>query len=237
MRLFGKVWLLMALIAAGGASMLTAVSAQPNELNLPVSVVDPVFWKGKAVIQTRGFVLDIGDEDHVVRQRYWRLGESAVGRVVSVHQLESSCDVEFATAAGWEQRGFAAREVRAEEWEVEKDQYGMPVRVRKSEFVIEGVQVERGDHGVLKMVNKDDSRLVRFPTNCLGLPVPRLGDKVTAGPDFPQRDPIFIQGDIGRVITVRDADHYIGVEWERTGIKRKYRYDHRRCYDILRVDP
>jgi len=199
----------------------------------PVSQRDAAFWQDRLVVQTRGWVLAQGDEDHIIRKEYWKLGPAAVGRVTSV-RADGTAVVEFETGTGWEKRGFDEREVRSQRWDAEFDQYGHPIAVRMRESVREGVQVEPGDHGHL-LEEDGERRTVRFPFNCLGLPPPLPGTRVVPGPDMEPHEARRLAGVVGTVMGVRDADHYICVRWDDTGREKVYRFDCRRHYDVLSV--
>lgn len=199
----------------------------------PASLRDPAFWPGRLVVQTRGWVLSPGDDDHIIRKEYWVLGPAAVGRVTSV-RADGTAEVEFENGTGWDRRGFEEREVRSQRWDAEVDQYGRPVAVRMRETIREGIQVEPGDHGhLLEIEEPSGPRTVRFPLNCLGLAPPPAGARVMPGPDMEPLEAKRLAGVGGTVVEARDADHYLRVRWDDTGREKVYRFDCRRYYDVV----
>lgn len=194
---------------------------------------DPGFWPGRLVVQTRGWVLAQGDEDHIIRKEYWQLGPAAVGRVTSV-RADGTAVVEFEDGTGWDRRGFEEREVRTQRWDAEVDHYGRPIAARMSERVREGIQVEPGDHGHLLEIDADGKRrTVRFPLACLGLAPPPPGARVVPGPDMEPLEARRLSRAQGTVVEARDVDHYIRVRWDDTGREKIHRFDCRRYYDVV----
>lgn len=199
----------------------------------PASLRDPSFWPGRLVVQTRGWVLSPGDDDHIIRKEYWVLAPAAVGRVTAV-RADGTAEVEFANGTGWDRRGFEEREVRTQRWDAEVDQYGRPVAVRMRETIREGLQVEPGDHGHLLEVDEQSGRrTVRFPLNCLGLAPPPRGARVVPGPDMKPLEARQLAHVAGTVVEARDGDHYLRVRWDDTVRDKVYRFDKQRYYDVV----
>lgn len=209
---------------------------ETTEFEGPECLRNPYFWTDHLVVQTRGWVLALGDDDNIIREEYWKLSPAAVGRVTAV-QPDGTVIVEFDSDVGWQRCGFEEHEVRSQRWEPEVDQYGQPIGVRMTESIREGVQVEPGDHGH----RLDDGagrgrRTVRFPLNCLGLAPPPPGTKVVPGPDMHESERRRLPEDaVGTVMTFPDKEHVIKVQWDDTKREKFYRYDCRRHYDVLPV--
>lgn len=222
------------LIGAGVGRSADEPPVDESSDGVPASLRKPEsFWPNRLVVQTRGWVLARGDDDHIIRKEYWTLGPAAIGRVTAV-RADGMAIVEFENANGWERHGFEEREVRSQRWDAELDQYGRPVAIRMRESVREGIQVEPGDHGHL--VEVDDGgkrRTVRFPLNCLGLAPPQPGMRVVPGPDLEPSEARRLARDVGTVVGHRDADHYVRVRWASTGREKFYRFDRRRFYDVV----
>lgn len=222
----------VAVVCVVGVGAIRAADEAADDV--PASQREPeAFWRDKLVVQTRGWVLAQGDDDHIIRKEFWRLGPSAIGRVTAL-RADGMAIVEFENDTGWERQGFEEREVRTQRWDAEVDQYGRPVAVRMRESIKEGVQVEPGDHGHLLEVGENGKRrVVRFPLNCLGLAPPTSGARVVPGPDMHSHEKLGLKGDVGTVVGIRDADHYIRVRWESTGREKVHRFDCRRHYDVV----
>lgn len=225
---------------------LTAARADETEAERPRALTDPAFWTSRQVIQTRGWVLDHGDNDGIIRKRYWVLGPAAIGIVEKVLPSGEAVCVFPNYKVGWDERGINEQDRRRTEQKIEFDQYNKELRIDTYSYSLQGIPVERSDHGVIEDDEEERKFLrVRFPINCIGLTRPRIGAKVVRGPDWNAGridGGATATGELidatktalwGTVISERDKDGYVKVEWNETGRNGKHRFDCRRYYDIV----
>lgn len=192
---------------------------------------------GASVVQKRGWVRDAEDVGDLLRKGYWELDDKSAVGVVNGFRPDGTLDVEFRDSTGWSRVDFQVQKV--ERTKVSVDRYGQELNVEK--WTEEGVKVDPADHGLI--IQEDgERRIVRFPINCLALAPLQKGDKVIRGPDWnrgftdggdtPEGDAIVSPALFGLVIEEADADNYVLIEWDSTGIREKCRYDCRRRYDV-----
>jgi hypothetical protein len=221
--------------------------ADDIEVETPACVREGAkFWEGKYVIQVYGYVFAREDEDNVARKYYWKLGDAAIGKVVE--GLDGGqFVVEFKDDNGWEKvevpQEFQQRKVTTIHYDY--DNYGRVQGASMTTCTREGFQVGPRQWG--RIIGEEGaSRTVRFPWECLGLPRPKVGDKVVRGPDWrcghadggskPAGQLPSGEADLwGEVIKKSDEDRYVFVRWDKTGRESAYRYDYRRFYDVMVV--
>ena len=228
----GLVGSLCAVLCSHHHDLSTATAAD-NDPSRPAMTRNPELWQGKDIIQRRGIVMERGDTGDRISESWWELGPAAVGNVVSVSP-DLTAEVRFVNRTGWNQRELEYTSV------TKRRQY----RGTQMIWTERGVQVQPGDHGRI-IAEEGESVTVRFPLNCLALCPLTVGSRVIRGPDWNkgsvdggrQRS-----GDAdasaecwGRVTKDVDADCYITVEWNETGLSGKYRFDWRRYYDVVKA--
>lgn len=238
-----RVWFKGACVAVACYATIagtTAVEAAPADDDRPASMRGVEFWRGRSVIQVFGHVFAVHDKADVATKHYWKLDESAVGRVIEC--IEGNVvRVEYIDDTGWQR--IAVPPPRTEvKFEFDYDNYGSINSVTKTTVTFEGIRVGPRQWGrVIDEAGK--RRVVEFPVECLGLQRPRRGDRIVRGPDWRAgyadggSRPVgsLSAGDEdcwGEVVEDVDADRYVKVRWNKTGREGFYRFDWRRYYDV-----
>jgi hypothetical protein len=233
------------------AFQATVVCAMPADedvvAGVPACMRDVSFWKDRNVIQVFGCVFAEEDKGDVAKRYFWRLGPSAVGKVVEVTP-DDCCIVEFGDDTDWHREELPDDLKKRSETKIayDRDNYGAIQGATITTVTREGIQVPAREWGRI-ISAEDQRRSVKFPRECLGLPRPRLGDKVTRGPDWRAghadggANPVGLIHDnpaqfFGTVVGEHDADYYVLVRWDRTGRECAYRYDKRRFYDVMLLE-
>lgn len=208
------------------------------------AAVIPAFFQrldtlvGAHVVQKRGWVRDAEDVGDLLRNGYWILNDkSAIGVVRDFHD-DGTLDVEFPNETGWSRSDFQVKKV--ERTSISYDSYGEALNVE--EWTEEGVKIDPSEHGLI-IAQEERTRTVRFPINCLALAPLKVGDRVTRGPDWnldfndggespagPTSSEYY-----GEVVEGANSDNYVLVEWNKTGIRDRCRFDCRRRYDVLPI--
>jgi hypothetical protein len=211
-------------------------------VNVPSQQRDPKrFWQGKKVFQKTGVVIE--DKDYIVRERYWELGEHAIGKVAEVRPGAQGvvCRVIFGDREHWQQKGFEKKPV-GESVVQEFQRSGYEKTHVTTTYRIEGVAVEKQKVGLV-IEDGPDGLVVDFPALLLSLSKPNLHDQVVRSADWfdGYADGAEVPyGSVGAdprrfagvVVKERDIDGNVEVEWLSTGRISTHRFDARLFYDI-----
>lgn len=237
----------LSIIAFQATHMCGMPADEEVAASVPACMRDVGFWKDRNVIQVFGHVFAEEDESDVARRYFWRLGPSAVGKVVEVTP-DDCCIVEFVDDTDWHREELPDDFKKRSETKIayDRDNYGAIQGATITTVTREGIQVPAREWGRI-VSTEGQRRVVKFPRECLGLPRPRIGDKVSRGPDWRAghadggANPVgAIHGNqagfCGTVVGEHDADYYVLVRWDRTGRVCAYRYDKRRFYDVMLLE-
>lgn len=169
-----------------------------DEWNEPLSLRDPEkAWVGQPVFQKEGIVIE--DSDYVMKKRFWKLDEKAIGTVVRVEtapnrpnlaKLFVRFDGTPNESPGWTEEGFQfGREVVSTttgEKKIRNDSQG-GATVESTETTVtrerNGQKVEEDGVGLI-VERTDKFTTVRYPMPLLGRLRPQPGDVVVRGPDW-----------------------------------------------------
>ena len=194
------------------------------------------FWQGRKVIQKDGIV--IPDLDYIIRDQYWLLSKTAVGKVEEVRlgdRKGTVCVVLFKDRTGWESHAINDEKKIV----VQRTGVGLEITFKK------GIPFESTECG-LKLSEGIDGIRVEFPAALLKWPSPRSGDKVIRGPDWFNgyvdggACPFGVNSDdpkrfFGIVST--ETENIIEVQWNLTGRTSGCRFDQQNFYDIEQIEP
>jgi hypothetical protein len=236
----------MCLCVAAGAE-----ERQPYQFREPKQ-----FWMHQFVFQKRGIVVE--DDDYIVRKRYWVLDTAVKGQVVQVDAIENGLDltVRFdSMGSGWNTVGINVQNRRVTKTKrtetIRPDAYGDGTNIEVDEvtfsYTVEGEEVDHDRCGLI--VRREGGVVfVRFPSSLLSLVSPRVGDRVARSFDWHDGfadggrqsqgiDPQLPEGCYGIVESERDEKGFIDVRWERTGRRKRHRFDNFGFYDVQLVRP
>lgn len=235
-----RVWTASILV---GMSFFAAMPhGKAQEEDEPVAMRDRKFWEGRGVIQMFGHVFALHDKTNVATKYYWKLDESAVGKVVELID-GNMVRVEFSDATGWQRVAVPPPETTIT-YDFDYDNYyhrGVD-SIKVTSVTREGIQVEPREWG--RVIDETgERRRVEFPVECLGLQRLRPGQRVVRGPDWRAG---FADGGSrpvgpaspgdedcwGEVLEAADQDRYVKVRWNKTGRESCYRFDKRLFYDV-----
>lgn len=213
------------------------------------------FWVHQVIFQKRGIVIE--DDDFIVRQRYWILDRAVIGQVVQVNVLDEGIDllVRFDNMEGWQTKGINIRNRQVSRTErsvtIRPDYYGDGVEVDSDEvtfsYTIEGEEVAPDRCGLI-VRREGNVVFVRFPSSLVSLVSPQVGDRVTRSFDWHDgfadggSEPTGKGGEessscVGVVERERDEQGFIDVRWERTGRRKRHRFDNFGYYDVQLAAP
>jgi hypothetical protein len=211
-------------------------------VHVPSQQRDPkLFWLGKKVFQKASIVVE--DKDYIVRDRYWKLDEYAVGKVVEVRPgvQGAVCRVLFDDRRRWQQKGFE-KKPEGETVVQEFQRSGYERTQVTTTYRIEGVAVEKQKCGLV-VDDGPEEVVVEFPAPPLSLVKPHLHDQVIRGADWFDGYADGASVPYGRVgpdpgrfagvgVKELDIDGNIEVERSVTGRISTHRLDARLFYDI-----
>lgn len=213
------------------------------------------FWMHQIVFQKRGIVIE--DDDYIVRKRYWVLDRAVVGQVVQVDPLEKGLDllVRFDSTSGWQVKGSNIQNRRVsttKRHETIRPNYsGDGLDIDSDEvtfsYTIEGEEVDPDRSGLI-VRREGNVVFVRFPSSLISLVSPRVGDRVKRSHDWHDGfadgglQPTGAAADqsaecVGIVERERDEQGFVDVRWERTGRRKRHRFDNFGYYDIQLAEP
>ena len=198
------------------------------------------FWQGRKVIQKDGIV--IPDLDYIIRDQYWLLSKTSVGKVEEVRLGDRKgpiCVVLFKDRTGWEPHSINDEKKIV----VQRTGEGLEITFKK------GIPFEPTACGV-KVGEAIDGIRVEFPAALLAWPSPHVGDKVIRGPDWfngyvdggacpfgvNSDDPKRFFG-IVEDSTDTENEHIIKVYWNVTGRTSGCRFGQQNFYEVEQLEP
>jgi hypothetical protein len=234
---------------------IVCVSGAVGEDDQPFQFREPErFWMHQVVFQKRGIVIE--DDDFIVRDRYWILDKSVIGQVVKVDSLARGVNLTVRfdeMGAGWQAKGINVRDrtltTTQRSVTVRPERYGDGATVETDEVTfscrIEGDRVDPDRCGLI--VRREGNVIfVRFPSSLISLISPSVGDRVIRSFDWhdgladggSRPSGVDLEGStdcFGIVERERDDKGFIDVRWERTGRRKRHRFDNVGYYDVQLV--
>ena len=200
------------------------------------------FWQGRKVTGIQKDRIVIPDLDYIIRDQYWFLSKTAVGKVEEVRvgdRKGTVCVVLFKDMTGWEPHSINEEK----KIEVRRTDEGLEITVTK------GIPIDSKECG-LKVGEGIDGIRVEFPAALLAWPWPRVGDKVIRGPDWFNgyadggTCPFGVNSDdpkrfFGRVEDSTDSEdeRIIKVHWDVTGRTSGCRFGQQNFYEVEQIEP
>lgn len=245
----GLVLLIACTIGSSCCVAMGADDDRPHQFREPME-----FWLHQMVFQKRGIVVE--DDDYIVRQRYWVLDHSVCGQVVQVDATKDGTylTVRFKSMGpGWQTQGVNIRNRTVTHSKrtvaIRDEPYGDGVEAEMDEvtfsYTIEGEEVDPLRCGVI-VRREGNVVFVSFPSSLVSLVSPRVGDRVIRSFDWHDGfadggsqavgvDSAGLGDCFGVVERERDEKGFIDVRWERTGRRKRHRFDNCGYYDVRLV--